>query len=347
MCNSKHWTIGCVLAFLAPVASAAAGTLFETHDILEVQIEAPLTTLMQERSDVEYLDGTFRFRDEVGEFQSLDLKLRARGRYRRQKQTCNFPPVRLNFRKQQVEGSAFEGEDKLKLVTHCQNRRDKFEQFVLREYLAYRILHTLTDKSFRARLMRITYINTEDSEDRMTKYGFVIEDDESVAKRLGLDAMEVRSVSYAQLDARHSNLINVFQYLIGNTDYSLVLGPLDDNCCHNTVPLSDGEIVSPIPYDFDFAGIVDAPYADPNPKLKIRDVRTRLYRGRCENNQYIAGSIATITDRKAEISAIVDELTDFDRQSRQSITRYLAQFYAAVEDAKSIEKNLVKECSSA
>ncbi len=139
--------------------------LFETHNLMAVRIEAPLTTLITDRPDKEYLDGTFSYLDSAGTEHTLDLKLRTRGITRRTKTICNFPPIRLNFRKKQVDGTAFTGQDKLKLVTHCQARKSSFEQLVLREYLAYRILQLLTDKSFSARLMRITYVNTESSND--------------------------------------------------------------------------------------------------------------------------------------------------------------------------------------
>lgn len=343
--NLPNWTIALSFLFLVFASNTGAETLFDSHDILEVAIEAPLSTFSRDRSDVDYLDGTFSYTDGMGELHSFDLKMRARGRYRRKKSTCNFPPVRLNFKTAQLQGSVLEGEDKLKLVTHCQNRRDKNEQYVLREYMAYRILQILTDKSFRTRLLRITYTNNEDDDEPMTKYGFVIEDDDSVGTRLEMEPKEVKALSYGELDARQTNLINVFQYLIGNTDYSLIRGPADDNCCHNSVPFSDGNTVSPVPYDFDFSGLVDAPYADPNPQLKIRDVRTRLYRGRCGHNELLPGSIAYIVSKKDEIDALMDEIGGFDRGSRQSITRYLNEFFAEVSNQKMIERRFLRKCS--
>ncbi len=339
------WTMIWPLVFLVFTSSTAAQSLFDSHDILDVTIEAPLTTFSRERSDVDYLDGTFSYTDEVGETRTFDLKMRARGRYRRQKKTCSFPPVRLNFRSGQVEESVLAGEDKLKLVTHCQNRGRKSEQYVLREYMTYRILRILTEKSFGARLLRITYINSEKANEPMTRYGFVIEDDESVGKRLGMKPRDVKSLRYKDLDPRQTNLINLFQYLIGNTDYSLIRGPADDNCCHNSVPFSNGGLVNPVPYDFDFSGLVDAPYAEPNPQLKIRDVRTRMYRGRCSNSEYLPASISHIQSKKDEIYALIDELEGFDRASQQSITRYLNEFFDNMADDKKIQRYLVKGCS--
>ena len=333
------------LVFLGFSTNSPAQALFESHDILDVQIEAPLSTLAKVRSDIDYLDGTFSYTNEVGEARSFDLKLRARGRFRRDRKTCNFPPVRLNFRKGQVEGSMFEGEDKLKLVTHCQNKRTKNEQYVLREYMAYRILQTLTDKSFGARLLRVTYVNNEKNGDSMTKLGFLIEDADNVGKRLGMEAQKVDALSYETIDRAQTNLVNLFQFLIGNTDYSLIRGPVDDNCCHNSVPFSDGTSIYPIPYDFDFSGLVDAPYASPNPILKLRSVRVRLFRGRCSNSEYLDNSIAQIQSKKNEIYGLLDEISDFDRSSRQSLTRYLDEFFEGIDDEKKRDRNLVKRCS--
>jgi hypothetical protein len=333
------------LMFLGIATDSAAQALFESRDVLEVQIEGPLTTLARVRSDVDYLDGTFSYTDEVGELRSFDLKLRARGKFRRQKKTCNFPPVRLNFKTGQVEGSIFDEEDKLKLVTHCQNKRSKNEQYVLREYMTYRILQILTDKSFGARLLHLTYVNNEKEGETMTKYGFVIEDDDNVGKRLGMEALDVKKLSYKNLDSEQTNLISLFQYLIGNTDYSLIRGPADDNCCHNSVPFSDGSMTYPVPYDFDFAGLIDAPYAEPNPMLKLRSVRTRLYRGRCSNEHQLSASIAHVVSKKDEIYALLDEISAFDKPSRQSITRYLNDFFEDIEDPRMIERKLIKKCS--
>jgi hypothetical protein len=322
------------LAF-GPVAVAQseesdAGTrpLFATYDMMTVRIEAPMTTLMKQQPDEEYLDGTFTYVDTSGQEVTLDLKLQTRGRFRRKKDTCNFSPIRLNFRKGQVEGTEFAGQDKLKLVTHCQTRRKNFEQLLLREYLAYRILHTLTDKSFGARLMQITYVDTEKGGDSITKYGFVIEDEDDLANRLGLVAFEERGIKAADLHPQQSSLIAVYEYLIGNTDFSLILGPADSSCCHNVVLFSEGGApYTPIPYDFDFSGIVDAPYADPNPMFKLRSVKDRIYRGRCPHNDLLDETFAYFVEKEAEIRGRVAELEGLDDRNRKQVEKYLDSFF--------------------
>ena len=172
---------------------AEVGPLFQNRDTLNVRIEAPLSTLMSEQPDEEYLSGTFSYTDATGQEFSFDLKLQTRGRFRRNKTTCTFSPLRLNFPKKQLAGSEFAGRDKLKLVTHCQ-RSKSYEQLVLKEYMAYRILQTLTDKSFGARLMKITYVDNEDKGKSIEKFGFVIEDEDDIGDRIGLAAWFARRI---------------------------------------------------------------------------------------------------------------------------------------------------------
>jgi len=340
-----RWTALTGLVFLLFSQQTNAQALFTDDSILQVRIEAPLETLSRERPDDEYLDGSLSYTEADGRMQRFDVRLQTRGRFRRQRSTCPFPPVRLNFKTGDLVGSLLEGQDKLKLVTHCNTRRDKFEQLVMREYLAYRILNSLTDLSFRTRLLHITYVDTENDNESITRYGFVIEDDDDLGKRIGMESLETAKLKYSDVDQAHTNLVTVFQYLIGNTDYSLIRGPADDDCCHNAVPFSDGSLVWPVPYDFDFSGLVDAPYADPAPQFNIRSVRTRVYRGRCSNNDILDETLGAIRAKKEDIYGLVSALPDLDDRSRRQVTQYLDSFFRVAEDEKRIEREFVRECS--
>lgn len=344
---------GALLALLlaAPFSDAqeeGLAPLFTNHALLDVTIEAPLTTLMSERPDEEYLEGAFRYVGDDGAEQSLDLKIRTRGNFRRQADICDFTPIRLNFRKKQVKDTLFHGQDKLKLVTHCQNSVSYYEQLLLREYLAYRFLQTLTNRSFSVRLFRINYVDTE-GEDPMTRLAFVIEDNDDVADRLGMKSVKIDEISHADLEPEHESLVNLFQYLIGNTDFSLIKGEEDDDCCHNSELLSvTGEApYIPLPYDFDFAGIVNAPYAFSHPQFRLRTVRQRLYRGVCSQNDLLPDTIQYFLEHREAMYAIIDELAPLKSRSRRDVTRYLDGFFKVIASPGDVKARLINRCNNA
>ena len=80
---------------IASHRDADVARLFANDSLLAVTIEAPLTTLMKDRPDEQYLEGTFSFTGDDGEEKTVDLKLRTRGKYRRQEKHCDFAPIRL------------------------------------------------------------------------------------------------------------------------------------------------------------------------------------------------------------------------------------------------------------
>ena len=329
-----------------PDGDSGIAPLFASHAPLEVTIEAPLTTLMDERPEDEYLEGSFSYAGDDGSEHTFDLKIRTRGNFRRQTKICNFAPIRLNFRKKQLADTIFAGQDKLKLVTHCQRNKPIYEQFVLSEYLAYRIFQVMTDKSFGVRLLHINYIDTE-RDSSMTKYGFVIEDDDDVADRNGMKSMNIGDVTYDDLDPQQQNLVYVFQYMIGNTDFSLINGPEFSNCCHNSRLLSanDGPPFTPLPYDFDFSGLVKATYAKPNKRFGLASVRSRLYRGNCGNNDLLPESFRRFLEKKDAVYAIVDELDMITAKSRRSVIRYLNSFYDDISGAETNAIEFTDKCT--
>lgn len=346
----KPATLCIVLAAALPLCVQASpypdvAPLFADDTVLDVTIEAPLSVLMDVRPDKAYLDGSFVYTEANGTERRLALKLRTRGNYRREKDHCNFAPIRLNFGKAEVEGTLFDGQDKLKLVTHCQNNEVKYEQYVLREYLAYRMLHELTPKSFAVRLMRITYFNLEDEKSR-TKLGFVIEDDKAVAKRNGMKLVKVGLVTREFLEPEQESLIHVFQYMIGNTEYSVMRKEPEKDCCHNVDLMAPkGEsLYTPLAFDFDFSGFVNAQYAQPNPRYKLPNVRVRLFKGRCQYDEQLKSTIQYFHDKKDALYQIIDEQDLLTRVSKSGAGKYIDAFYGRIAEPAGVEKWLIGKC---
>jgi hypothetical protein len=322
----------------------APDPLFQSDEILDVRIVAPISTLVSKRPIDEELPGVFQYTNSAGEVVEFDIKLRTRGKFRRDKDNCRFPPLRLNFAKSQTKGTLFHKQNKVKLVTHCQNSA-KYAQVLLREYIAYRLLNVMTDASFRVRLLRITYVENERSKADDVRYGFIIEHKDRLAKRMGKTILEVSGVSPRSLNAEYANTVSLYHYLIGNTDFSSVRGPKGELCCHNHVLFgNEGEPVWSIPYDFDQAGLVGAPHAEPNPQLNIRTVKNRLYRGRCIHNDYVEATVANYQGKREELLRIIGELEVASDRSVQSMTNYIEKFYKALDSEKRVTSAIIKKC---
>jgi hypothetical protein len=316
--------------------------LFQVDETLAVTITAPLTTLVRERPKDEYLPGVFEYRETDGTVVRLDLEIRTRGNFRHN--NCDYPPLSLNFKKSQTDGTLLDKQNKLKLVIHC-GSFDRYEQMVLREYLAYRILNALTEKSFRVRLLKVTYVNTEKRDAGQVRYAFLIEHKNRLAERYDLQDLKIERISVRSIQADQLNLTSVFAYLIGNTDFSPIKGAPDDKCCHNYVLFgSDNDPVWAIPYDFDQSGFVDAPYAIPNEKFRIRSVRQRVYRGRCVNNEHVAASLQKFQGARDEIFALVGEQEGLDSSVRKRLLKYIGAFYDLIDNPKAVQKKFIKRC---
>ncbi len=334
-----------LLSCLAVAQSDAdSDPLFASDDLLNVKIIAPLTSIMFERDDVNYVPGTFQYLDTAGQSIDLDIGLRTRGNFRRQKENCEFAPLRINFKKSQVRETLFSHQDKLKLVTHCQDAR-AYKGNLLREYLAYRVFNNLTDASFRVRLLRITYVDTDSKVRETVNYGFLIEHKDPLAQRIHATPVELKSVFVPDLQPAYTNLTSLFHYFLGDTDFSQIAADPDDYCCHNHALFSseDGSYFS-IPYDFDMSGFVDAAYSDPREQFDLRNPKPRWYRGWCTNNGQIPASVNVFDEKREEIYALINNLELLSRYQRSSLTRFVDTYYASVETTKKIERNLVKDC---
>jgi len=344
-----RWTASSAALFLLVSAASAQEVrspdpLYQSTEILDVRITAPLGTLLHERPFDEELPAKLQYADSSGQTVEFNIKIRTRGKFRRQKDVCSFPPMRLNFKASETKGTLFHKQNKVKLVTHCQNNT-KYEQVILREYTAYRILNVMTNTSFRVRLLRITYVDSEGKKRDDISHGFIIEHRDRLAKRLEKNYLEIPGTRVSSLDPEYMNMVSMYHYLIGNTDFSPVKAAPDQNCCHNHVLFSnEGARTLSVPYDFDQAGLVDAPHAGPNERFKLRSVKQRLYRGRCVNNDQLDGTIARYNEKREEIMAVLAEVEDANARSVKTMTSFVNKFYDTINSERRVKGEFVKKC---
>jgi hypothetical protein len=233
------------------LAESPPKPLFASDDTFSITLAAPLRSIANDSSDdPDYRPAVLSYADATGAERELPIRLRARGKSRRNPDACDFPPLRLDLPKSATAGTVFAGQNKLKLVTQCQ-RRDPwriFEQNLLKEYGLYRALNQLTPLSFRVRLVEVSYVDRDRGDAKWSSFGFFIEDKNDVAKRNQLEVADVVEVALDRLEPVQTNRIELFEFMIGNTDFSLRLGPPGESCCHNAVVMlgTDG-LYRPVP----------------------------------------------------------------------------------------------------
>ncbi|NNE33889.1 MAG: hypothetical protein HKN13_01550 [Rhodothermales bacterium] len=193
----------------------------------------------------------------------------------------------------------------------------------------------------------MTYEDSEVDRSPETEFGFLIEHKDRLGKRIKAKPVEhIGSIQFSKLHANFMNLISVFHYLVANVDFSAFASADDEVCCHNHILFGEGEEhYYSIPYDFDMTGLVSAEYATPNPRYGLRRITQRFYRGRCENNQYLAENLVLFRDKRDEIEAVIDSIPDLSKYSHKLIGRLVGEFYRIVDDPKLVEKRLVERCN--
>jgi hypothetical protein len=331
----RPWMLIPALVFCLPVQAAP---LFEDSSVLEVQLSGPVSSLIENKEDRTELPFTLSV-------DGLEHQLMVRPRGKSRVAICDLPPLRFNFDSSDGVPSAFAGQDKLKLVTHCLHKGDS-EKNTIEEYVSYRLFSLLSDAAYKARLLRITYLeNGSPSKDMPApRFGFVIESKESLAGRIGAEKLDLPGISIKPLDQEQAALVYVFQYVVGNTDWSLVLAEGDDECCHNIDLFKIGRKAIIVPYDFDLVGLVNTPYAKPDPTLRMRSVRMRRYRGYCTDKESLLSAVRKINSMRAEIIAELQALPVLTEEDKADLVTFIERYFEKAQKESKLVKDFDKRC---
>lgn len=349
--NQLHTLFALLIGFLltTSLASAAEGgkppKLFSDASEMKVKLSGPWNTIKRNlKTDAMYpVQLTYTGAD--GLEHTIDAEVAPRGITRRLK-VCKFPPLKIHFDKKKMKGTEFRGNKSLKLVTYCQVQ-DKYEQYYLKEFLTYRMYNLLTEYSFRVKPLIIEYIDTDKDGDSITRFSFLIEDIDDVAKRNDLEKLSVAKISYKHLDPSVTSIFSLFEFMIGNLDWSAYSGPKKDSCCHNSRLIGAGNDINPkfgIPYDFDASGLVNAHYAAPPEGLKVRNLRQRLYRGFCHYNDQLPQTVALFNEKRTDILALFENNPHLANRTRKGAIDYIEDFYKIINNPKRFERDIIDKC---
>ena len=326
-------------AIAARRTAAENRPLFNGNDPLALVLTSDFKALGKERNEnsLKRFEATIAVGSDPAAT-GVPVKLGTRGHSRLRSVTCGFPPIRVEFPETGTAGTPFDGQKNLKLVTHCRDV-DDYEQYVLQEYLAYRVFNLITPRSFRARLAKMTYVDAATRKPTATRFGMFLEDDDDVARRAEWRAIDIPNALFKDLEPESLTLAMIFEYMVGNTDVSILR-------LHNVHLMQDqARKLHVVPYDFDYAGLLDTRYAVPDKKLGIAGVRDRLYRGPCKTEAELEPVLERFRAKKADTLALYDSIPELKESNRKQARQYLEEFYSVIERKDRVKKVLIDGCS--
>jgi hypothetical protein len=318
-----------------PVKAKQDISLFGSDDILNVSIYLDLAAFLKKTSKTDSFEGQMIINPDKPDSINRNVRINYRGILRYD--LCSFPPMQINFSKPLYSDSI--KIKKLKLVTHCEPATIT-DEYVIREYLVYKLFNALTDTSLKVRLLKINYIDSKRNKKAIVKYGFFIEPLQFLAKRTNSSIIELKTLNQNHIMPKVIDRLAIFNYLVSNWDWSVpgqhnveILKPLSYDA---------GPLGLAVPYDFDLTGIVNAEYAVPPPEIGIQTIRERLFSGLCRTKEVYTGDLREFTDKKEKLYAVINDCPYLNQRSKKDITNYMDEFYDQLEKPKSLN-NLLED----
>jgi hypothetical protein len=333
------------------LAEPADSRLFESHSLLELTMPVDFDTLCRpsETPDCGYTPTVFEYRDGAGNARSVPISIRRREGWRAMQTNCQVPTLFVRFAKADTAGTPFEGQSELALTSHCgkgvpsdqvrtRTLPDSFESYVINEYLAYRLYNLVTDFSLRVRLVRIRYLNPDNPRREFTRDAFFSEHFDSLADRFEAQLLPARSFDPDNLDLDAAVQVALFQFMIGNTDWSI---ENQDNVILLKLP---GGSHMPVAYDLDLSGLVNAHYAAPAPGLPITSVKQRYYLGFCHSDADWDALFSRFSALREDAISMLVQTPGFGRGERRMTGVYLDSFFSIVGSEKSRDSRIINAC---
>ncbi len=305
---------------------------------VEIELKFNVKKFQKEKYSNKYLPAELSYQLTNSIFEE-NKKVRVKARGINRLERCSFPPLFINIKKSGINIPQLEGVKKLKLVTHCGGK--SYEKLVLKEYLAYKIYNLITPYSFRVRLVKIKYIDAGRDNKITEAWGIITEPEEMLAERLDMYSTKIDYVNLKLTDTVWTTYLSMFQYMIGNPDYSIMgrhnVKLLVDKDPFNLAPI-------PVPYDFDYSGIVDAFYALPDENLSITYVTERFFLGPCRSVEEYQEIISYFCTKKQDIYRLISEFDYLPQKDRDIMIRYLDEFFENCKDERFVRRKILTTC---
>jgi len=299
---------------------------------MKIKLNYSNKNMKKKTTDSTYIETDLNFFQE-DKWNTIPVSLRARGNFRRAK--CYFPPIKMKIKKSQTKNTVFNGNKSLKLVLPCKIENENNDN-ILQEYIAYKIYEIISPYHFKTRRVDVDFTEPKGKKSKSYQLkGFLIEDDSRLAKRFDGRVVEqfIHPMAMGGLTSvRHA----FFQYLIGNTDFSVSFQ-------HNGKLLYTNKEFLPLPYDFDMTGWVDPSYGFGNPTLGLSSLSERVYRGFKRDNELMNTVRTQFIDSKAEIVKLVSSYKqEFANASEfDKMFGFMQEFFETIEDDGKFQKSIL------
>ena len=339
----KTTTLLCAICacFIVPVSILAQSgpkqeNLFDSDSILTITLRGDIKALLNDRQEnSQFHPLVVSYIDQEGIESNISAEAKTRGHFRKLKANCLYPPLLLHFFKSDsLQLTLFKDQEKLKLVMPCSG-----DNYVVYEWLTYKLYNIISPQSFKARLVRIMLSDNNKKKTISPFYGILLEDENQMATR---NNEIIISRKMAPEDTKPDSFLKmaVFEYMIGNTDWSV-------QYLQNIKLVATDSTQRPgtVPYDFDHAGIVNAPYAEPAEELNMASVLERRYRGYClQDIKQFDPVIALYNNVKPAVYNLYKNCSLVDKRYLKTTIKYLDDFYAAINDPVALKKEFSYPC---
>jgi len=312
--------------------------LFEIKEPLNLTLNFNLKEFQKTKRKEEYRPAVLTCHVNDSFLVIHNVRLRARGEIRQQ--ICITPPIWLNIRHAGIEAEDLTDIIKMKMVVRCKSS-NTHRSYVLREYLTYQIWNLLSPYSFNTRLVRLKIIDTGRKNKEREDWAFIIEPEKMMAERnnsmpIKSDRLAIKTVNKEWMDK-----VAYFSYMVSQADYS-VTGR------HNLKILTAKEYgptgFVPVPYDFDYCGLVNAEYAVPKDDLGVANVRERYYLGACRSEEVHQKTIDWLASYREEIKNLIMDFEYLDERDRVDMINYIEDYFEMSEHKNFVSRYITSTC---
>ncbi len=314
-------------------------TLFHNNQILKFDLKLNKKAVFNDVEDDRiYHWAKVKYKDVGGDSIKLKIGVKTRGDFRRDPSNCNFPQLKFKIPKKVRWGeNVFSGQSRLKLVVPCIKNKEKYEDLVIKEYLVYKIYNLFTEQSYKTKLVQVNIIDSLKNEKVISFTGFLLEETAQLAKRNNGKTLNLTSFRQESINRHQMTNVAVFQYLVGNTDWAIT-------GLHNIKLLfvNNSNVPVAIPYDFDWCGLVNSPYAVPAPQIGTTSVKARVFRGYKRSEEEYLPVIKQFNDKRNEIYRLFESNQLLSEKAKKESKKYFDEFYKIINNPKLVKAQFIR-----